>query len=177
MTPAQEFRTTATPDHGLVQIYDSDAYLPDGFAAERARETVAASSGPQLYLHSRQRTSPVELVLRVWDGPAPATEADWAPEGQTAAVLDSPTGMLVVRALDPEIAGVLDLPRTGVYAVRVSWRGRGLAAAQQAALLRALADGPGDGQAVLAAHQEVLETYRLDLWWQFESYQDEEDED
>ncbi|MGK4585604.1 hypothetical protein [Kitasatospora sp. HPMI-4] len=172
-----EFRATAKPDHGLIQVYDSDAYLPDSVAAERCRATVVASSGRQLYLHSLQGTAPAEIIIRVWEGPAPTPEAGWEPEGQAAAVLDSPTGLLVIRAFVPEIAGEIDLPRPGIYAAHVSWRGREAAAEQEARLMRRLPEPDSQElDAVFAAHSDVLETYRIDLWWQFESESDAEDD-
>lgn len=171
-----EFRTEARPDHGLIEVYDSDAYLTDSEAAEQSRYTVVAGTGTQIYLHSLQGIAPAEILVRVWDTPAPADDG-WAAEGERPAVLDSPTGEVVIRAFTPHIAGHFQLPRPGVYEGRVSWRGRDEAAAQEASLLAELGAarlrGQRDTDAVFAAHKELLETYRIDLWWTAESEDDD----
>ncbi|MEE1821209.1 hypothetical protein PUR61_03200 [Streptomyces sp. BE20] len=48
----QEFHTHATPDHGLIEIYNSDGYLTDSDASSRSRKSAVAGTGPQIYLHS-----------------------------------------------------------------------------------------------------------------------------
>ncbi|GAA2829991.1 hypothetical protein GCM10010441_63140 [Kitasatospora paracochleata] len=179
MPIAMEFRSEATPDHGLIQVYDADAYLPDSGATARCRETVVASTGPQLYLRSLQGTAPVAIRVRVWDGPATTTaiEGDGPPDGWAAAVLESPTGCLVVRAFTPEYPGVITLPRPGVYAAAVSWRGRQAGAEQEGRLMAALDGARGtDIHAVFEAHREVVETYCIDLWWQYEAEAEDDDE-
>ncbi|GAA1108151.1 hypothetical protein [Kitasatospora arboriphila] len=170
MAAVLEFRTEAKPDHGLIFVYDSDAYLPDNDTAERSRQTVVAGIGPQLYIRSLQGTSPAEIVLRVWDGPVTGGSLGER-DAFCPAVLDCPTGTVTIRAFSPEYAGYIELPRPGVYAALVSWRGREAAAEQEASLLRSLAEpeGQADSDNVFAAHAEVLESYRIDLWWQYES--------
>ncbi|WP_431683143.1 hypothetical protein [Kitasatospora sp. KL5] len=170
MAAALEFRTEAKPDHGLIFVHDADAYLPDGAAVRQSSRTIVAGTGTQLYLCSLQGTSPAEIVLRVWDGPVAGGSLGEC-DAFCPAVLDCPTGTVVIRAFSPEIAGDIELPRPGVYAALVSWRGREAAAAQEASLHRSLRDpeGPADSDEVFAAHAEVLESYRIDLWWQYES--------
>ncbi|WP_030263917.1 hypothetical protein [Streptomyces sp. NRRL B-24484] len=170
MAAALEFRTEAKPDHGWIFVYDSDACVPDSAAARRSMRTVVAGIGPQLHIHSLQGTSPAEIVLRVWDAPVSGDVLGEC-EGFCPAVLDCPTGTVIVRAFVPEFAGCVELPRPGVYAALVSWRGREAAAAQQTSLLRSLGEpeGQADSDKVFAAHAEVLESYRIDLWWQYES--------
>ncbi|MFD0532431.1 hypothetical protein ACFQ1I_47010 [Kitasatospora arboriphila] len=131
MAAVLEFRTEAKPDHGLIFVYDSDAYLPDNDTAERSRQTVVAGIGPQLYIRSLQGTSPAEIVLRVWDGPVTGGSLGER-DAFCPAVLDCPTGTVTIRAFSPEYAGYIELPRPGVYAALVSWRGREAAAEQEA---------------------------------------------
>ncbi|MFB7675131.1 hypothetical protein ACFC26_27345 [Kitasatospora purpeofusca] len=171
----QEFRTSAKPDHGLIEIYDSDACLTDPDATDRAREHVVAGTGPQIYLHSPQGTAPVDILLRVWDGPAPPDEA-WDAQGEAHLSFEVPTGTVVIRAFVPEIAGCIELPRPGLYDARLSWRGRAAGARQEADLLAQLANAEGEAatETVFATHQQALEGYRLDLWWTAEC-SDEDD--
>ncbi|MFJ9773933.1 hypothetical protein ACIRVF_22285 [Kitasatospora sp. NPDC101157] len=172
-----EFRTEARPDNGLIEVYDSDAYLTNSEAVRQSWDTVVASTGTQIYLRSLQSIAPAEILVRVWDGPAPA-DSTWIAEGERSTVLDSPTGEVVIRAFAPDIAGHFQLPRPGIYEGRVSWKGRHEAAAQEAALHAELGTAKPPSQAdtdtIWAAHREVLETYRIDLWWTSE---DDEDED
>ncbi|WP_051831120.1 MULTISPECIES: hypothetical protein [Streptomyces] len=174
-----EFRTEARPDNGLIEVYDSDAYLTDSEAVRQNRDTVVAGTGAQIYLHSLQGIAPAEILVRVWDGPTPADSTRVA-EGERSTVLDSPTGEVVIRAFAPDLAGHFQLPRPGVYEGRVSWKGRHEAAAQEASLHAELGAAelqwPTDTDAIWATHQEVLETYRIDLWWTAESEDDEDDE-
>ncbi|MFG2918934.1 hypothetical protein ACGF0D_39390 [Kitasatospora sp. NPDC048298] len=174
-----EFRAEARPDHGLIEVYDSDSYLTDSEAARQTRDTVVAGTGTQIYLRSLQGIAPAEVLVRVWDGPAPA-DSSWLAEGERPAVLDSATGEVVIRAFAPDIAGHFQLPRPGIYEGRVSWKGRHEAAAQETSLHAELRTtqqhSQADTDAVWAAHQKVLETYRIDLWWTAESEDDDEDE-
>ncbi|MGW4893596.1 hypothetical protein ACWEQL_15230 [Kitasatospora sp. NPDC004240] len=174
----QEHRTEARPDHGLIEVYDADAYLTDSAAVRRSRETIVAGTGTQLYLHSPQGIAPAELTLLVWDGPAREDTA-WEEEGHSRQILDLPTGMVVIRAFSPEIAGCYELPRPGAYAARVAWKGRRAAADQEASFLKQLATPEGElnPDPVFAAHRRALESYRIDLWWTAESDPEEDDED
>ncbi|MET8627881.1 hypothetical protein ABZW30_29765 [Kitasatospora sp. NPDC004669] len=172
-----EFRTEARPDNGLIEVYDSDAYLTDSEAVRQSRDTVVAGTGAQIYLHSLQGIAPAEVLVRVWDGPAPA-DRTWAADGERSAVLDSATGEVVIRAFAPDIAGHFQLPRPGVYDGRVSWKGRGAAEDHQNSLRAQLAtpEGQRNSEEVFATHREILESYRIDLWWVAESEDDEDDE-
>lgn len=174
-----EFRTEARPDNGLIEVYDSDAYLTNSEAVRQSWDTVVAGTGTQIYLRSLQSIAPAEILVRVWDGPAPA-DSTWIAEGERSTVLDSPTGEVVIRAFAPDIAGHFQLPRSGVYEGRVSWKGRHEAAAQEAGLHAELStaeqQSPADTDTIWAAHGEVLETYRIDLWWTSESEDDEDEE-
>lgn len=174
-----EFRTEARPDNGLIEVYDSDSYLTNSEAVRQTWDTVVAGTGTQIYLRSLQGIAPAEVLVRVWDGPAPA-DSSWLAEGECSTVLDSATGEVVIRAFAPDIAGHFQLPRPGVYEGRVSWKGRHEAAAQETNLHAELGTAEqhpqADTDAIWAAHREVLETYRIDLWWTAESEDDEEDE-
>ncbi|MFJ9847139.1 hypothetical protein ACIRYZ_43300 [Kitasatospora sp. NPDC101155] len=173
-----EFRTEARPDNGTIEVYDSDATVPNSDALVASMENVVAGTGTQIYLYSLQGTAPAEILVHVWDGPVPADPA-WAAEDERAVVLDTPTGSVVIRAFTPHIAGCFDLPRPGLYEGRVSWKGREAAEAQQNSLLAQLGtpEGQFDSEEVFAAHRQVLESYRIDLWWAAESEDEEEDED
>ncbi|MGW0583984.1 hypothetical protein ACWD25_50625, partial [Streptomyces sp. NPDC002920] len=120
-----EYRTTARPDRGIVEIYDADAYEADREAAVRARAEVVAGNGYHLYLHALQPDLRVEVAIRIWEGPQdPPADA----EGRTDISLESETGDLVVNQLTLGPAGVTSLPRPGVYAGHAWWTGRQAAA-------------------------------------------------
>ncbi|MFD8707035.1 hypothetical protein ACFV1W_31315 [Kitasatospora sp. NPDC059648] len=167
-----EFCTEARPDNGLIEVYDSDAYLTNSEAVRQSWDTVVAGTGTQIYLRSLQSIAPAEILVRVWDGPAPA-DSTWIADGERLTMLDSPTGEVVIRAFAPDIAGHFQLPRPGVYEGRVSWKGRHEAAAQEAGLHTALGAAEprsqADTDAIWAAHRDVLESYRIDLWWTSET--------
>ncbi|WP_369185418.1 hypothetical protein [Streptomyces sp. Y1] len=169
-----EYRTEAWPDNGKIVVYDSDATVPSDEALVRSRRDVVAGTGTQVYIHSLQGTAPAEIVVRVWDGPAPA-DSTWEAEGEREVELDTPTGCVVIRAFSPEIAGDLQMPRPGVYEGRVSWKGRQAAEDQQSNLRVELAtpEGQLDSDTVFAAHHDTLETYRIDLWWTAQSEDDD----
>ncbi|GBP98817.1 hypothetical protein SSP531S_02100 [Streptomyces spongiicola] len=65
-----EFRTTAQPDRGIVEVYDADAYEADCEAAAKARSEVVAGNGYHLCLRTLQPDLRIEIAVRIWDGPS-----------------------------------------------------------------------------------------------------------
>ncbi|WP_030415074.1 hypothetical protein [Streptomyces sp. NRRL S-1448] len=116
-----EHTVKARPAHGLVEVYDADAYLDDSAAAEASRQQVVAGNGYHLYLHSLQPDIKVDVTIRIWDQPqAPPKDC----EGSTPVTIESATACLVINQLTFGPAGTIDLPRPGIYEGHAWWTGR-----------------------------------------------------
>ncbi|MEU5521550.1 hypothetical protein ABZ759_13010 [Streptomyces sp. NPDC047860] len=164
MALVAEYRTTAQPDRGIVEVYDADAYEADREAAVRSRAEVVAGNGYHLYLHTLQPDLRVEVAIRIWDGPQdPPTDA----EGHTDISLESETGDLVVNQLTLGPAGTTRLPRPGVYAGHAWWAGRQTAADYYDQNIRGGVRQPTTTEEVGRAREQspVTERYTFDLWF------------
>ncbi|WP_327416409.1 hypothetical protein [Streptomyces sp. NBC_01233] len=170
-----EYSTTARPDRGIVQVYDADAYLGDDETLARSRTEVVAGNGYHLYLHSLQADIEVQVTIKVWDGPQKPPEDI---EGTVALTLESETGQLVVNQLTYGPAGVMELPRPGVYDGQATWSGRDAMAAYCDTSHRRSVEEEWSPERLRAAWQQcpATEQYTLDLWFVRES-EDEEDEE
>ncbi|MEU6331823.1 hypothetical protein ABZ851_31865 [Streptomyces sp. NPDC047049] len=116
-----EHTVKARPAHGLVEVYDADAYLDDSAAAEASREQVVAGNGYHLYLHSLQPDIEVDVTIRIWDrAQAPPKHS----EGSLPVLIESATACLVINQLTLGPAGTMDLPRPGIYEGHAWWTGR-----------------------------------------------------
>ncbi|MEU3443735.1 hypothetical protein AB0N37_03885 [Streptomyces griseoincarnatus] len=158
-----EYRITAQPDRGIVEVYDADAYEADREAAVRARAEVLAGNGYHLYLHTLQSDLRVEVAIRIRDGPQnPPTDA----EGHTDISLKSETGDLVVNQLRHGPAGTTRLPRPGVYAGHAWWAGRQTAADYYDQNIRGGVRQPTTTEEGGRARGQspVTERYTFDLW-------------
>lgn len=89
MSLIAEYRTTARPDRGIVEIYDADDYETDREAAVKARADVIPGNGYHVYLHTLQPDLGVEVAIRVWDGPQ---DPPPGAEGHTGISQESETG-------------------------------------------------------------------------------------
>ncbi|MEV4191997.1 hypothetical protein [Streptomyces toxytricini] len=170
-----EYGTMAQPDRGIVEVYDSDAYLGDDEALQQSRTQVVAGNGYHLYLHSLQSDIEVQVTIRVWDTPQkPPEEA----EGTVPVSLESETGQLVVNQLTYGPAGMMDLPRPGVYDGHAAWSGRKATAAYYNTCLQRAADEQWDAEQIGAAWKQcsTAEQYTLDLWLVRESEPEDEDD-
>ncbi|MEU3725441.1 hypothetical protein [Streptomyces sp. NPDC031705] len=171
-----DYSTTARPDRGIVEVYDSDAYIGDEEALKESRTQVVAGNGYHLYLHSLQPDIPVEIVIRIWDTPQePSADA----EGTTAVTLEAETGLLVVNQLTYGPAGELSLPRPGVYEGHATWNGRHETAAYHASTIRRGAEERWSPERIGLSWEEcpAAERYTLDLWFVRESEPDDEDDE
>lgn len=169
-----EFRTTAQPDRGIVEVYDADAYEADREAAVRARAEVVAGNGYHLYLRTLQPDLRIEVAVRIWDGPQdPPADS----EGRTSISLESGTGDLVVNQLTLGPAGTIKLPRPGVYAGHAWWTGRQAASDYYDQNLRGGVRHPTTTEDVGRARElsPVAEQYTLDLWFLRECEPEEEE--
>ncbi|MEU6384438.1 hypothetical protein ABZ847_12785 [Streptomyces bauhiniae] len=174
MTLIAEYRTTARPDRGIVEIYDAAAYEADPQAVVRARAEVVAGNGYHLYLHTLQPDLSVMVAIRVWNGPQrPPEDA----EGWTAVVLESETGDVVVNQLALGPAGMTTLPRPGVYTGHAWWTGRQAAADYYDQNVRGGTRQPMTVEEVVRAREQspVTEQYTFDLWF-LRDCEDEDDE-
>ncbi|MEU9143999.1 hypothetical protein [Streptomyces sp. NPDC048349] len=171
-----EYITMAQPDRGIVEVYDSDAYLGDDEALRQSRTRVVAGNGYHLYLHSLQPDIPVQVTLRIWDAPQ---QASAEAEGTTAVSLESETGLLVVNQLTYGPAGEMSLPRPGVYEGHATWSGRAAAAAYHEAAMRRAVEEQWSPERIGNAWERcpTAEQYTLDLWFVRESEPEDEDED
>lgn len=170
-----EYRTTAWPDRGIVEVYDANAYEADREAAVRARAEVVAGNGYHLYLHTLQPDLRVEVAIRIWDGPQdPPADA----EGRTSISLKSETGDLVVNQLTLGPAGMTRLPRAGVYAGHAWWTGRQAASDYHDRNIRGGVRQPMTTQEVGRAREQspVTEQYTVDLWFLRECEPGDEEE-
>ncbi|WP_406514034.1 hypothetical protein OG851_40495 [Streptomyces sp. NBC_00161] len=169
-----EYITMAQPDRGIVEVYDSDAYLGDDEALKQSRTQVVAGNGYHLYLHSLQPDIQVQVTIRIWDTPQRSlAEA----EGTTAVTLESETGLLVVNQLTYGPAGEMSLPRPGVYEGHAAWTGRAATAAYHEASIRRAAEEQWSPEQIGDSWEQcpAAEQYTLDLWFVRES-EDEDDE-
>ncbi|MEU8435419.1 hypothetical protein AB0F18_21385 [Streptomyces sp. NPDC029216] len=166
---------TARPDRGIIEVYDSDAYIGDDEALTESRSQVVAGNGYHLYLHSLQPDIPVQINIRIWDAPQPPP-AD--AEGATTVTLEAETGLLVVNQLTYGPAGDMTLPRSGVYGGYATWTGRqDTAAYHEAMIRRAVQEQWGPDQIGASWEQcSSTEQYTLDLWFVRESELDDEDD-
>ncbi|MGW6836286.1 hypothetical protein ACWGCI_23170 [Streptomyces sp. NPDC054949] len=176
MSLITEYSTTARPDRRIVEVYDSDAYLGDDEALQRSRTRVVAGNGYHLYLHSLQPDIEVQVTIRVWDTPQKPPEDA---EGTVPFSLESETGQLVVNQLTFGPAGMMDLPRPGVYDGHAAWSGRDATAAYyDTCLQRAVDEQWGPEQIGTAWKQcSTAEQYTLDLWFVRESEPEDEDDE
>ncbi|WP_063755778.1 MULTISPECIES: hypothetical protein [unclassified Streptomyces] len=159
-----EYSTTARPDRGIVEVYDSDAYLGDDEALQQSMAQVVAGNGCHLYLHSRQPDIDVQVTIRVWDtAQQPPADA----EGTVPVSLESETAQLVVNQLTFGPAGMMDLPRPGVYEGHAAWSGRDATAAYYDTCLRRAVDEQWGAERIGAAWKQcsTAEQYTLDLWF------------
>ncbi|MEU6521022.1 hypothetical protein [Streptomyces sp. NPDC046978] len=159
-----EYRTTARPDRGIVEIYDADAYEADREAAVGARAEVVAGNGYHVYRHPLQPDLGVEVAIRVWDGPQ---DPPRGAEGHTGISLESETGDLVVNQLTLGPAGVTRLPQPGVYVSHTWWTGRQAAADYYDQNIRGGAQQPLSTEEIGRGREQspVAEQYTLDLWF------------
>lgn len=170
-----EYSTNARPDRGIVEVYDSDAYPGDEEALARSRAQVVAGNGYHLYLHSLQPDIQVEVTIRIWDSPQKPSDDN---EGTVPVTLESETGQLVVNQLTFGPAGVMDLPRPGVYEGHAAWSGRQAAAAYYNTCLRRSVQEEWSSEQIGAAWKQSpsAERYVLDLWFVRGCELDDEDE-
>ncbi|MFD9722571.1 hypothetical protein [Streptomyces sp. NPDC059072] len=170
-----EYSTMAQPDRGIVEVYDSDAYLGDDDALMESRTRVVAGNGYHLYLHSLQPDIEVRVTLRIWDTPQqPPAQA----EGSTAVSLESETGLLVVNQLPYGPAGEMNLPRPGVYEGHAAWTGRTATAAYHATTIRRAAEEQWSPERIGESWGQcpAAEQYTIDLWFVRESEPEDDDE-
>ncbi|MCM1974527.1 hypothetical protein [Streptomyces sp. G1] len=175
MSLITEYSTMARPDRGIVQVYDADAYLGDDETLARSRAEVAAGNGYHLYLHSLQADVEVQVTIKIWDSPQkPPVDV----EGIVTLTLESETGQLVVNQLTYGPAGVMELPRPGVYDGQASWIGRNATAAYCESSHRRSVEEEWSKDQLRAAWAQcpATEQYTLDLWFVRES-EDEDDEE
>ncbi|MFE5715138.1 hypothetical protein ACFQ7J_30490 [Streptomyces sp. NPDC056501] len=168
MSLITEYSTSARPDRGLVEVYDSDAYLGSDEAFYRSRTQVVAGDGYHLYLQCLQPDIAVQVVIRVWDTPQKPPEDA---EGTVPVSLESETGQLVINQLSFGPAGTMDLPRPGVYDGHAAWSGRETTAAYYNTCTQRGAEEQWDDQQIGAAWRQcpTAEQYTLDLWFVRES--------
>ncbi|MFE4263758.1 hypothetical protein [Streptomyces sp. NPDC056883] len=174
MSLIAEYSTTARPHRGIVQVYDANAYLGDDETLARSRTEVAAGNGYHLYLHSLQADIQVQITIKVWDGPQKPPEDI---EGTVHLTLESETGQLVVNQLTYGPAGIMELPRPGVYEGQATWSGRDATAAYCDSSHRRSVEEDWSTEQLRAAWEQcpVAEQYTLALWFVRES-EDDEDE-
>ncbi|MFJ3880779.1 hypothetical protein ACIPW5_25395 [Streptomyces sp. NPDC090077] len=158
------YSTTARPDRGIIQVYDSDAYIGDDETLQNSRTQVVAGNGYHLYLHSLQPDIPVEIVIRIWDTPQQPPEDA---EGVTAVTLEVATGLLVVNQLSYGPAGEVSLPQPGVYGGHVAWKGRQETAAYYGSTIRRAAEEQWTPEQIGSSWGEcsAAEQYAFDLWF------------
>ncbi|MEU9005374.1 hypothetical protein [Streptomyces sp. NPDC048551] len=176
MSLITEYSTKARPDRRIVEVYDADAYLSDSEALQRSRTQVIAGNGYHLYLHSLQPDIEVQVTIRVWDTPQKLPENA---EGTVPVSLESETGQLVVNQLTFGPAGMMDLPRPGVYDGHAAWSGREATAAYYNACLQRAVNEQWDAEQIGAAWKQCStgEQYTLDLWFVRESEPEDEDDE
>ncbi|MEV7730132.1 hypothetical protein AB0P15_36280 [Streptomyces sp. NPDC087917] len=170
-----EYSTSAYPDRGIVEVYDSDAYVGADEALARSRTQVVAGDGYHLFLHSLQPDIEVEVAIRIWDSPPEMPEGV---EGMIPVSLESETGQLVVNQLNFGPAGVMDLPRPGVYEGHATWSDRQATADYyQSCLQRSALEG-WSAEQIGAAWKQCpnVEKYVLDLCFVRDCEPDDEDD-
>ncbi|MFD8014303.1 hypothetical protein [Streptomyces sp. NPDC058955] len=168
-----EYSTSARPDRGVVEVYDSDAYLGSDEALRRAQTEVVAGDGYHLYLRCLRADIPVHVTIRIWDTPQkPLHDA----EGMVPISLDSGTGQLVINQLFLGPAGEMALPRPGVYDGHAAWTGREAKAAYYRMCTQRAADERWDAAQIEAAWRQcpTTEQFTLDLWFVGESEPEDE---
>ncbi|MFJ3205879.1 hypothetical protein [Streptomyces sp. NPDC086989] len=172
MSLITEYSTNARPDRRIVEVYDRDAYLGDDEALQQSRTQVVAGNGYHLYLHSLQPDIEVQVTIRVWGTPQKPPEDA---EGTIPVFLNSETGQLVVNQLTFGPAGMMDLPRPGVYEGHAAWSGREATAAYYSMCLQRAVDEEWDAERIRAALRQcsTAERYILDLWFLRESEPEE----
>ncbi|MFZ3494773.1 hypothetical protein ACODT5_16410 [Streptomyces sp. 5.8] len=172
MSLIAEYSTMARPDRGIVQVYDADAYLGDDETLARSRAKVVAGNGYHLYLHSLQVDVEVQVVINIWAGPQNPPEGI---EGTVALTLESTTGQLIVNQLTYGPAGVMELPRPGVYDGHATWSGRDTTAAYCDTSHRRSVEEAWTTEQLRAAWKQcpTTEQYTLDLWFVREAEDDE----
>ncbi|MFD9374612.1 hypothetical protein ACFWBH_03565 [Streptomyces sp. NPDC059999] len=170
-----EYSTSAYPDRGIVEVYDSDAYLGDDEALARSRTQVVAGDGYHLFLHSLQTDIEVEVTLRIWDSPQEVLQDT---EGTVPVSLESETGQLVVNQLTFGPAGVMDLPRPGVYEGHATWSGRQATADYYDTCRQRSVQEGWSAEQIGAAWKQCpdVERYVLDLWFVRDCEPDDEDD-
>ncbi|MFI8515430.1 hypothetical protein ACIGHB_30305 [Streptomyces sp. NPDC085460] len=163
-----EYSTNARAYYGLVEVYDSDAYLGDDESLQRSRTQVVAGNGYHLYLQASQRDIEVQVTIRIWDTPQRPPRGT---EGTTPVSLESETGQLVVSAPTSGSAGVMDLPRPGAYNGHAAWSGREATAAYYNTCIQRGAEEQWEAEQIGAAWRKcpTTEHYTLDLWFVRES--------
>ncbi|MFE9046493.1 hypothetical protein ACFYOG_37145 [Streptomyces sp. NPDC007818] len=173
MSLIAEYSTNARPSYRLVEVYDSDAYLGDDESLQRSRTQVIAGNGYHLYLQTSQPDIEVQVTIRIWDSSQSPPEDV---EGTVPVSLESETGQLVVNELTFGPAGVMDLPRPGVYDGHAAWSGREATAAYYNVCIQRGAEERWDAEQIGAAWKRcpTTEQYTLDLWFVRES--DSEDD-
>lgn len=171
-----EHRLIAVPDRRVFEIYDADSYLGTPETLDALDEHVAASDGYHMYVGSLQSGVGVEVVIRVLDTPA----EHWPQsEGNTQLTLEFTTGTLVIGEFTAGIAGEVELPKPGVYAVRVAWNGRH-ETADRAADIRLRGAETHASLADIRRELDALEgseRYCFDLWFLREPEREDEAED
>jgi hypothetical protein len=158
------FDCLATPSYKTLIVRDADADAMDDDAMARARREVAASSGYQMYLWSKQDSTRVRVAVEVWDGPPTDGDGPW--EGSADLLLACRSGLLLVAELAQGVPGQWTLPAAGDYRVRVRWRNRQQTRDRVTELERRIyaEDADLDRLAAGLAELEGLEEYRLDMW-------------
>ncbi|WP_411574210.1 hypothetical protein [Streptomyces fradiae] len=155
-----EYSVKATPDRGIVQVYDADAYVGDDDAWEAAKEEVVGGNGRHLFLLSLQSAIKATVTVRIWDTPTPPpTDA----EGHVPVRIESPTGILVINQFTMGPTGDTTLPQPGIYEGHAWWTGRQATADYYNDVLDQMDEDPDLdlGEAWLACPAE--ERYTLDL--------------
>ncbi|TVL89154.1 hypothetical protein [Streptomyces sp. SAJ15] len=159
-----EYRTSAKPDFGAVEIADANIGATDNDALDAARTQVVAGSSHHLYLHSLQRDIDVEVVIRIWDTPQPCpTDA----EGTVPVTLTSETGTLEINEFTYGSAGEMTLPRPGDYRGHASWNGRQATADHYDSCLDRSVEEEWDDDRLWETLKQspVQEQYVIDLWF------------
>ncbi|MQS38004.1 hypothetical protein [Streptomyces katsurahamanus] len=176
MDPLTEYHVEARPDRCIVQVYDADAYLGDTAAMRAAEVQVVAGNGYHLYFKSLQPDIEVTITIRVWDQPhRPPAHA----EGSVPVDLESATGTLVVNQLSLGPAGMMELPRPGVYAGHAWWINRESTLKRYETALVRLTEEDSADDALRQAFADSAghEQYVLDLHFVRESEDEDEDEE
>ncbi|MFC8176687.1 hypothetical protein [Streptomyces sp. NPDC057325] len=163
-----EYSTNARPGYRLVEVYDPDAFLGDDESLQQSRTQVVAGNGYHLYLQTSQPDIEVQVTIRIWDTPRRPPEDV---EGTIPVSLESETGQLVVNQLTCGPAGVMDLPRPGVYNGHAAWSGREATAGYYNTCIQRGAKEQWNAEQIGAAWRQcpTTEQYSLDLWFVRES--------